>query len=114
MAGATGTAAQMKTRLLDNFTGEKKGLIGSVQTFLQLVGEPFRQVFAGILSVLRRAFVAVNQFIAAIPTPVKIFLAKVVLVVGSVVALIGAARRSPRSPSRHAPRCPGARSTALA
>jgi TP901 family phage tail tape measure protein len=90
MAGATGTAAQMKTRLLDNFTGEKKGLIGSVQTFLQLVGEPFRQVFAGILSVLRRAFVAVNQFIAAIPTPVKIFLAKVVLVVGSLVALIGA------------------------
>ncbi|HEX7839679.1 MAG TPA: phage tail tape measure protein [Kofleriaceae bacterium] len=90
MAGATGTAAQMKTRLLDDFKGEKKALIGSTQTFLELLGEPFQQVFTGILSVLRRAFVAVNQFIAGIPTPVKIFLAKVVLVVGSVVALIGA------------------------
>ncbi len=90
MSGATGTAAQMKARLLDNFTGEKRGLIASVQTFLQLVGEPFRQVFAGILSVLRRAFVAVNQFIAGIPTPVKIFLAKLVLVVGAVITLIGA------------------------
>lgn len=90
MAGATGTAAQMKARLLDDFKGEKKAVIASAQTFLELLGEPFQQVFTGILSVLRRAFAAVNQFIAGIPTPVKIFLAKVVLVVGSIVALIGA------------------------
>ncbi len=90
MAGATGTASEMKERLLDTFEGQKKGLIGSVQTFLQLIGEPFTEAFKPILSVMRRAFVAVNQFIAAIPEPVKSFLAKVVLVVGSVIALVGA------------------------
>jgi TP901 family phage tail tape measure protein len=90
MTGAAGTAAAMKEQLLDTFEGQKKGLIGSAQTFLQLIGEPFTEVFKGILSVLRRAFVAVNQFIAAIPEPVKLFLARVVLVVGSIVALIGA------------------------
>lgn len=90
MAGAAGTAAQMKERLLDTFEGQKKGLVASAQTFLQLLGEPFTEVFKGILSVLRRAFVAVNQFISAIPEPVKLFLARVVLVVGSIVALIGA------------------------
>jgi len=90
MANAAGTAAAMKERLQDTFEGQKKGVIASASTFLSLLGEPFKEVFTGILSVIRRAFVAVNQFIAAIPAPVKVFFAKVVLVVGSVVALIGA------------------------
>lgn len=90
MAGAAGTAGEMKERLLDTFEGQKKGLIASVQTFLQLVGEPFTEAFKPILSVMRRAFMAVNSFIAAIPEPVKNFLAKVVLAVGSIIALVGA------------------------
>lgn len=90
MAGATGTGAEMKERLLDTFEGQKKGLIASVQTFLQLVGEPFAEAFKPIFSVMRRAFTAVNQFIAAIPEPVKTFLAKVVLAVGAIIALVGA------------------------
>jgi hypothetical protein len=90
MANAAGTATAMKERLQNTFEGQKKGLIASVSTFLALLGEPFKEVFTGILSVIRRAFVAVNQFIAAIPMPVKVFLARVVLVVGAVIALIGA------------------------
>src|SRR5581483_8647257 len=69
MASAAGTAGEMKERLLESFEGQKKGLVAAT---------------------LRRAFVAVNQFIAAIPEPVKSFLAKVVLMVGGVTALVGA------------------------
>ena len=90
MAGASGTATEMRDRLFDTFDGQKRQLVASVQTFLELVGEPFTVVFKDILSVMRRGFVAVNQFIAAIPAPVKTFLARIVLVVGSVVALVGA------------------------
>ena len=90
MAGATGTAQEMKDKLLDTFEGQKKGLVGSVQTFLQLIGEPFTEVFKPILSVMRRAFVAINEFIAAIPEPVKKFMAKAALAVGAVIALLGA------------------------
>jgi TP901 family phage tail tape measure protein len=90
MAGATGTATEMKERLLDTFEGQKKGLIASVQTFLQLVGEPFAEAFKPILSVMRRAFMAVNEFIAAIPEPVKSFLAQAVLAIGAIIALVGA------------------------
>jgi phage-related protein len=90
MAGAAGTAQEMKDRLLDTFEGQKKALVGSAQTLLQLVGEPFTEAFKPILSVVRRAFVAVNQFVAAIPGPVKKFMANAVLAVGAVIALIGA------------------------
>jgi TP901 family phage tail tape measure protein len=90
MAGAAGTATEMRDRLLDTFDGQKRALLAAVQTTLQLLGEPLTVVFKDILSVLRRGFVAVNQFLASIPAPVKVFLARVLLVVGSVIALIGA------------------------
>ena len=40
MAGAAGTASAMRERLLDSFEGQKRGLVTSVQTFLQLIGVP--------------------------------------------------------------------------
>jgi TP901 family phage tail tape measure protein len=75
MANASGTAQEMKDRMLDTFGGQKKALSGVLSTLGTLVGEPF---------------VAVFKFIAAIPAPVKKFLAAVVLAVGGIVTLFGA------------------------
>ncbi len=90
MAGASGTAQQMKDRMLDTFTGQKKALSGVVSTLGTLVGEPFVMVFKPIVAVIRNTFLAIARFVAAIPMPVKKFLATIVVAAGAVVAMLGA------------------------
>lgn len=90
MANASGTAQEMKDRMLDTFAGQKKALGGVLSTLGTLIGEPFVAVFKPIVAVIRDAFLAIARFIAAIPAPVKKFLAAIVLAVGGVVTLFGA------------------------
>lgn len=90
MANASGTAQEMKDRMLDSFGGQTKALSGVLSTLGTLIGEPFVAVFKPIVAIIRDAFLAIAKFIAAVPAPVKKFLAAVVLAVGGVVTLFGA------------------------
>jgi len=90
MANASGTAQEMKDRMLDTFAGQKKALSGVLSTLATLVGEPFVAVFKPIVAIIRDAFLAIARFIAATPAPLKKLLAAVVLAAGGVVTLFGA------------------------
>ena len=89
LASAGGAAQAFKDRLLDTFSGQKKALEGVLSTLATVVGEPFAEVFNPIVAALRDLFLGIARFVAALPAPVKRFVAVLVVAGGAIVALGG-------------------------
>ena len=88
---AGGTASRFRDKLLDTFEGQKTLLAGTLQTLGISLGEPFAQVLKPIVGVVTGGLNLVIKALAAIPAPMKRFLAGLVVAAGAFVALVGAA-----------------------
>ena len=89
MAGAEGTAAGFRERLLDTFEGQKTLLRGTLQTYAVVLGEPFAQVFKPIIRVIVDVLNAILRAFQAIPAPIKRIFAGLVVAVGGFLMLVG-------------------------
>jgi len=69
MEGAEGTAQSFREQLLDTFEGQKTRLLGTLQTFAVVLGEPFAQVFKPIVRLLVNVLNAILRAFQAIPAP---------------------------------------------
>jgi TP901 family phage tail tape measure protein len=90
MAKSEGVAAGFKDALLNTYEGQQTLLRGSTQTLRILVGEGIAAVLKPLVSGWLAFVNILINFVQKIPDPVKQTLAKIVLVVASVTAAIGA------------------------
>lgn len=88
MANAGGAAAAFRDKLLDTFEGQKTILGGAVQTLAVVVGQPFAQVLKPIVAGLSSLITGVVRVIRALPQSLKRFLAGLVLVSASLLAIV--------------------------
>lgn len=86
-----GTAASFRDKLLDTFEGQKTLLKGSMQTLGIVAGEGFAVTFKPIISLVIEGVNVFIRLIKATPTPLKQFIAAIVIAGGALTAGAGAA-----------------------
>jgi len=90
-AGAAGTAADFRERLLDTFQGQKTLLRGTLSTLATTIGEPFAKVLKPVVTKVTDALNRLISWVQSMPAPTKEMIAKVVLASGALLSAAGAA-----------------------
>lgn len=90
LAGAGGTAAAFRDKMLNTFAGQKQLLRGSMETLGILLGEPLAQVFKPIVGAVVDALNALLAVLRATPMPVKRAVMGFLVGAAVLVTLVGA------------------------
>jgi TP901 family phage tail tape measure protein len=89
LGGATGTAEQMRDRMLDTLPGQLQVLRASLSTMGTALGEMFIPVFKPIIRAISTFASHVAAFIGRIPAPIKKVLGGIILAIGGLLAVVG-------------------------
>ena len=86
---AGGTAGEFASEMLDTFEGQKKLMTGSIETLSIVLGEPFERALKPVVAFALELLNGLLSFVKSIPDGVKDFIAKLVLVAGTVLTVVG-------------------------
>ncbi len=89
LGGATGTAEQMRDRMLDTFPGQLQVLRASFSTMATALGELFIPVFKPIIRAVSTFASYVAAFIGRIPAPIKKVIGGIILAIGGLLTVVG-------------------------
>ena len=89
MDNAGGAAASFRDKTLSTFNGQMNMLSGSFEALDVMLGEPFIEVFKPIVSTVIDALNGVITWFKAVPASTKVFIAKIVVATGALLALTG-------------------------
>jgi TP901 family phage tail tape measure protein len=89
LGGATGTAEQMRDRMLDTLPGQLQVLHASFSTMATALGEMFIPVFKPIIRAISTFASHVAAFIGRIPAPIKKVLGGIILAIGGLLTVVG-------------------------
>ncbi|HVW29218.1 MAG TPA: phage tail tape measure protein [Polyangiaceae bacterium] len=89
LGNATGTAEQMRDRMLDTLPGQLQVLRASFSTMSTALGEMFIPVFKPIIRAISTFASQVAAFIGRIPAPIKKLLGGIILAIGGLLTVVG-------------------------
>jgi len=89
LGGATGSAEQMRDRMLDTLPGQLQVLRASFSTMATALGEMFIPVFKPIIRAISTFASHVAAFIGRIPAPIKKVIGGIILAVGGLLTVVG-------------------------
>lgn len=90
MENATGTAEEMRKKLLETFAGQKKLLGGSLRTFSIAVGKAFTGLLAPATALVIGPLNSLIKLMLALPPTAKKMAAALTIATGVVIGLTGA------------------------